>query len=119
MRYQSDYIMRLVEQIGALLRAALEQRGRHASDTDALELLDQAVGLALDMDPALALRLSPASLVSVVELNNVDDAVVALLADVMDAAAHELESRGELINAALRREQGAALRALMDGSLTN
>lgn len=119
MRYQSDYVMRLIERIGALLRAALEQRGRAQSETDALALLDEAVGLALDMDPALALRLSPASLVSVVELNNVDDAVVAMLADVLDAEAHELEARGELMSATLRREQGAALRALLDGSLTN
>ncbi len=113
MQYQSDYILRLIEQMGALIRRALEQVGIGSAE-EPYELLEQAVGLALDMDPSLAARLSPQSLRSIVEMSTLDDRVLALLADALDATADISEREGALADATLRRDQAVAVRSLLD-----
>ena len=118
MQYQSDYILRLIEQMGSLLRRALEQVSI-GSDEESYEILSQAVGLALDMDPDLAARVSAQSLVSLLGLNNVDDRVLGLVAESLDAQAGILEGRGDLVEATIKREQAAAVRSVSDPSRAN
>jgi len=61
--YQQDYILRIIEQLGVLLKRMLaaltEQQPQQAIDTST-----EALGLVLDMDPRLAESLSAPSLVS-------------------------------------------------------
>lgn len=118
MQYQSDYVLRLIEQMGSLLRRALSKVGV-GPDEESYDMLSQAVGLALDMDPELAARLSPQSLVALLGINNVDDRVLALVAESLDAQAGMLEAQGELQLATLKREQADAVRSLSDPSRAN
>lgn len=118
MQYQSDYILRLIEQVGGLMRRALEMF-RIGSDEEPYELTEEAVGLVLDMDPDIAVRLSPQSLASIVEMRNLDDRVIELVADALELQQAVLERNGEIVRAAVRYEQAAAVRALLDPERAN
>lgn len=118
MQYQSDYVLRVIEQMGSLIRRAMESLRTGGSD-EPLELAEHAIGLALDMDPSVAGRLSPASLVSLLELNMVDDRILGLVAEALDVEASALEADGDIVPATLRREQARAVRASLDPRRAN
>lgn len=118
MRYQSDYVLRVIEQMGSLIRRALEQL-RLGADEEPIELADQALGLALDMDPKMVSRLSPSSLASFLALNLPDDRVLDLVVEALDVEAEALEGRGEIVMSRLRREQAEAVRTLLDPASAN
>lgn len=113
MQYQSDYVLRLIEQMGSLIRRAMERLGVGESE-QTYDLTTEAIGLALDIDPGVAGRLSPATLVSLLELNNADDRVISLVAEALDLEATALESAGEVLEAGIRRDQAAAVRGMRD-----
>lgn len=118
MQYQSDYVLRLIEQMGALIRRALEHYGE-ADPGEPFELAQQVIGLALEMDPDVVGRLSPDSLKSLIDLQSFDDRVLVLVAEALDIEADALEGVGEVLNGALRREQSSAVRSLMDPTRAN
>ena len=118
MRYQSDYVLRVIEQMAGLIRKALEQF-RIGSDEEPIELAEQALGLALDMDPQTVSRLSPSSLASFLALNLPDDRVLDLVVEALGIEAEALEARGEIVMARLRREQADAVRRLLDPASAN
>lgn len=117
-QYQNDYVLRLIEQMGGLIRHALELL-RLGESEQPYELAEQAIGLALEIDPALTGRLSPQSLVSMIELTNLDDRVIELVADSFIVQAEALEASGEIVEAGVRREQGEAVRALLNPNRAN
>jgi hypothetical protein len=55
--FQSDYILRMIEQMGVALRRIMDRLAEQRPE-EALELTDEAVGLALDVDPETALQLT-------------------------------------------------------------
>jgi hypothetical protein len=116
--YQSDYVSRLVEQMGGLVRRALAML-REGSDEEPYELAEQAIELALDMDPNLVVRLSPQSLSSLLEMNNLDERVIQLVGEALTVQADALELGGELVAARVRREQSTAVLALLDPTRAN
>lgn len=118
MQYQSDYVMRLIEQMGGLVRRALVML-REGSDEEPYELAEQALALALDMDPELVVRLSPQSMASLLELNNLDERVIQLVGEALEVQADALELGGELVAAGIRREQSGAVLRLLDPSRAN
>jgi hypothetical protein len=118
MQYQSDYVLRLIEQMGSLMRRAMEML-RAGSDEETYELAEQAIGLALDMDPQFAVRLSPQSLAALLEINNLDDRVIELVAEAFAVQADALERSGELVEGGVRRDQANAILALLDPSRAN
>jgi hypothetical protein len=109
--YQQDYVLRLIEQMGALIRLAFERFRTGEEDSEPLELTEQAIGLAIDMDPELFLRLAPQSMVSFLELSSFDERVVERLVEALELQADILEAEGRLLEANVRREQASALRA--------
>ncbi len=118
MQYQSDYMLRLIEQMGGLIRRAAEKL-RTGGTEESYELADQAIGLALDVTPSVASRLSPQSLTSLMELSSLDDRVIELVAQAIDVESDVLQSHGEMIAASVRREQAAAVRSLLDPNHAN
>lgn len=118
MQYQSDYVLRLIEQMGSLVRRALDLL-REGDSEETYELAEEAVGLALDMDPTLAARLSPQSLASLVEMNNLDDRVIELVGTALRVQGDVLEREGELVQARVRRDQSKAVLDLLDPSRAN
>lgn len=118
MQYQSDYILRLIEQMGTLIRRALERADASEAE-ESYELLSEVVGLALDADPRLVSNLAPQSLVSLLEIESTDDRVLGLLAQAFESAAGLCERDGDIARAALKRDQAKAVRQLLDPSRAN
>lgn len=118
MQYQSDYILRLIESMGSLIRQAME-RFRVGSDEEPYELAGQALTLALEMDPETVERLSPQSIAALLEMGSLDERVISLVADAIEVQAEVLERRGELVTADVRRQQATAVRALLDPGRAN
>jgi hypothetical protein len=109
--YQQDYVLRLIEQMGSLIRLAFERFRTGEEDNEPLELTEQAIGLAIDMDPELFLRLAPQSMVAFLELSSFDERVVTRLVEALELQADILEAEGRLLEANVRREQASALKA--------
>ncbi len=115
MRHQTDYVLRLIEQLGALVRATLEKAGLKETG-EPLGVAAQAIGLALSMEPDLASGLSPGSLASLLRLGEVDGRVVSLVARALEIEATALEAGGKAQAARFRREQSAAALSVLEGS---
>ena len=115
MRYQTDYVLRLIEQLGGLIREALEKLGMKDAE-EPCQLAGEAIGLALDMDPVLAADLSPQSLLSLLRLGSLDDRVITLVQQAIEVEAAALGNRGDVIAAGFRREQADAVRSLLHGN---
>ena len=115
MPYQSDYVLRLIEQLGGLMRLAMEKLGAKDPE-ERCDIAGQAIGLALGMDPALASQLSPRSLASLLKLSTLDDQVLGLVAQALELEAGTHETRGDMVTAGFRREQASAVRSSVLGS---
>lgn len=118
MQYQNDYVLRLIEQMGDLVRRALEM-ARFGSDAEPYELSQEALGLALDLEPEVAGRLAPQTLSALLEIRNVDDRIIELVAEAFELQGDVLERSGELVRAGVRREQARAVRSLLDPGRAN
>jgi hypothetical protein len=105
--------LRLIEQLGGLIRQALEKLGIKDAE-EPRQLAGQAIGLALAMDPTLASGLSPQSLVSLFKLSSLDDRVIELVLQAIEVEATALESRDDVIAAGFRHEQANAVRLLLE-----
>jgi hypothetical protein len=115
-QYETDYIMRLVEQLGSVIRKTVERLGLRAEEEEPVTLASEAIGLALDMDPETASELAPNSLVSLLELRGLDRRVVELVHQAIEIEAVALEDRGEVVAAMFRREQAEAVRSFLDSA---
>lgn len=119
MQYQSDYILRIIEQMGAALREAFSRLRGGSGPEEPLALTESAIGLVVDMDPKLFLRLSPQSMVSFIEISGFDDRVVEKLIEALELEADILETEGNIIEAHVRREQAQALHDAVDPAHAN
>jgi hypothetical protein len=118
-RYESDYVLRLIEQMGALMRAAFELTRGGSEGESPYDYTQQAIGLALDIDPALAVRLSPQSLASLIEMGNLDERVIRLVAEALTLEGEYLDHQGELMEGDVRRLQARAVLGLLDANHAN
>jgi len=118
MRYQSDYVLRLIEQMGQLLRDALDRFGEGETG-ESFDLAEQVVSGVLELDADLVARLSPSSLAALLDLHNPDERVVELVARALDLQASIREREGSLIEAGVHREQAQAVRGLLDARRAN
>jgi len=115
---QQDYILRIIGLWGQALRRALESL-RLGRGGDALEYSEQAIGLALDTDPSLVLRLTPEGLVAYLGIGGaIDVRRVKMLADALDARADALDALSREQEADLDRRRAGAIReaAGLDGT---
>ena len=112
-RYQTDYIIRLIEQLSGLIRGAVERLGMKEAGASQ-QLAGQAIGLALGMDPELASSLSAQSLAAMFSIGSPDDRITELVLQAIELEATVLDDRGDATTARLRHEQAAALRSLLE-----
>jgi hypothetical protein len=112
---ETDYVLRLIEQLAALVRRAMEKLALRQAE-EPYEVAGEAIGLALTMEPTLASGLSPQTLVSLFELGNLDHRVIELAAQAIELEATALEERHQLGAAGFRRAQAEALRSLLEKS---
>lgn len=118
MRYQDESVLQVIDRMSELIRSAHDRL--HAGGVESpYDLADQAVGLALDMDPAAVSHVSPQSLASVLEMSNPDDRIVTLLAEALEIEASYCQANGRLIEADLRVRQAASVRSVLDPNRAN
>ncbi len=105
---QSDYILRLIEQVGTLLRRMLKSRGE--SPEEALQTAEEALRLTANAEPSLVDALTPESLVTFLAAGGeLDAARAVLLARVLEARADAFEATGHAAVADAQREKADAL----------
>ena len=104
---QKDYILEIVgdfvDGVAKHLDAAL------AGDTEATGAVEQDVAGLLDLDPEVALTLSPDSLVTMMVLSGMGDSVAAYVAYALTRLADAYEAQDDVDTAALRHAQAAAV----------
>lgn len=108
---QKDYILEIVgdfvDGVAKHLDAAL------AGDAEATGAVEQDVAGLLDLDPEVALTLSPDSLVTMMVLSGMGDSVAVYVAFSLTRLADAYEAQGDVDTAALRRAQAAAVRTVL------
>ena len=119
MEYQNDYVLRLIEQMGAAIRLAARRFAEGASSEESLGVTGDAIGKIVDMDPELFLRLSPPSMASLLEISGFDDRLINKLAEALVLEADILQSEAALVEASVRREQAAAVLESIDPKRAN
>jgi len=119
MQYQDDYILRLVEQLGSMMRLAFSRFREGQCSSEPLDVTNQAIQMIVDVDSDLFVRFSPQSMVSFLELSGFDDRLVVKLAEALSLQAEILESEGALVLAAVRREQAQAVLESIDPERAN
>ena len=103
---EQDYLMRMILMLAAAIREALlkGESGADRSEMDRMALED-AIGMAADMDASVLLALEPESVSTVLLLGQVDDSVAEYLVHAMMLDASYLEEDGYADMADLRRRQ--------------
>jgi hypothetical protein len=119
LEYQSDYVLRLIEQMGAALRLATRRFAEGASADESLDATEDAIRAVVDIDPQLFVRMSPSSMAALLEISNLDDRLVTKLAEALLLQADILQSEADLVEAGVRREQAAAVLESVDPGRAN
>lgn len=105
--FENDYIMRMIMQLTRVLRRSLLKE--HPSPEAETQDIEGRVAEALDLDPRLMFKLEPESLVSLLQLGNVDPVLAVYAVRSMYYESDLLEEQGELDKAELRRQQADAI----------
>jgi len=106
--YQSDYILRIIAQMGGLLRRAIAELRNDPAE--ALRLAEEAVRTCSDTGLALIDALSADGLVAYVSAGgDIDVARAVVLARALTARADALEAVGDAVHAAEQRAKADAL----------
>jgi hypothetical protein len=117
--YQSDYILRIVEQMGAALRVATRRFAEGAPPEESIDATNDAIGFAVDIPAELFVRMSPQSMVSLLDIAGPDDRVLEKVAEALLLQADVLQAEGSFIEAGARREQAAAVLDFIDPARAN
>lgn len=110
--FESDYIMRMILQLTRALRRSLERE--HPSPEIEISDIEGKVAEALDLDPRLMFKLEPDSLVSLLQLGNLDPVLAIYAVRSIYYESDLLEANGELERAELRRSQADAIAKAYD-----
>ena len=105
--FQNDYIMRMVLQLARVLRRSIEKE--YPSPETEIRDIEGRVAEALDLDPRLMFKLEPESLVSLLQLGNVDPTLAIFAVRSIYYEADLLEEQGNTEQAELRRAQADAI----------
>ncbi len=107
--YQTDWLLRQIEQMGDVLRRLVAALREHRPD-DALELSREAVEELLDTDAALIDALTGEGLVSMLSAGGGLDTFGAhMLAELLIARADALTMHGQIAQASADRERARVL----------
>jgi hypothetical protein len=109
---QHDYLLEVINEFVETASRALRSAYSSHEPSEALEEVreaEQDVSALLDLDPSVAMSLEPDSLVTMMVLSGLGDAVSAYVAFVLSRLAQLYEKMGDSNTANLRREQVNAI----------
>lgn len=111
---QRDYLLEVigqfVESVTQALLSARAAKDKPAAFESAVKVEHDVAGL-LDMDPDVAMDLTPDSLVTMMLLSGMGDALAGYVAFALSRVADVYDEAGEAETADARREQAAAIAA--------
>lgn len=111
MAIRNDYLTDMIMRFAQTLTHGLEKPLEGAVDAEAArEGCEQVVGEVLDMDAATALALSPASLVTMMQISAVDDRLAVYTAYCLERLASLAEGVDDALSS-VRRGQAQAVQA--------
>ena len=119
MAYQNDHMLRMIEEMGAALRLAAQRFAEGAPADESIEATNRALRLGVDLPADLFVRMSPQSMVSLLEMSGSDDRVLVKVAEALMLQADVLMAEGSLIEAGVRREQAKAVLEFIDPACAN
>lgn len=106
-----DYLVRLLIDFAAGIMRAMQRQTEQRDPRGAAELLEGAIGQAVDMDGDTLLALAPESIATVLQVSGTDPAVTEYMArSLMLASAYRAET-GDSEGAQLRADQARAIAA--------
>lgn len=105
--YERDYILELIGEFGRTVSAALRRAA--AGEEQAIEDVETEVAELLELDRSVALSLTPDSLVTMMVLSGLGDAVAADVCYALNRVADLREAAGDTDTAGLRRLQARAV----------
>lgn len=105
--FENDYLMRMILQLTRSLRRSLTRQ--YPSPEMEIQDIEGRVAEALDLDPRLMFKLEPESLVSLLQLGNVDPTLAIFAVRSIYYEADLLEESGDSERAELRRRQADAI----------
>ena len=117
---QRDYLLELisqfVESISKALRTAQSLKEPHSA-LDAAASVEQDVASLLDMDPAVAMNLSPDSLVTMMVLSGLGESLAEYVSFALMRVADIYERTGDRDTAEFRRAQACAIAESFDADI--
>ena len=108
--FEQDYLVRLLMQFFEGICRAL-RRGQEDDPQGAADILEQAVGQAIDMDGALLLSLSPESMAQVMQVSGIDSNVTQFVARSLLLESVYLQEAGRSQLASVRSAQARSIAA--------
>ena len=108
---EQDYLMNLLLQFFKAMARSWELNRDHEDPRAAADMLEAAIGNAIDMDGATLLSLSPESIAQIMRVTGVDPNVTQFIARSMLLESVYLEQAGQTNLALLRSEQARAIAA--------
>ncbi len=116
---QNDQGFRIAGQMSAVLTVAEQRFAEGAPTEESIDAANEAIGLAVDVPPHLFLRMSPQTMVSLLQMSQCDGCVLAKVAEALLLQADVLLSEGWLIQADVRRQQAGAVLKFIDPAHAN
>ncbi|WP_080803257.1 hypothetical protein [Arabiibacter massiliensis] len=108
---EQDYLMRIFLQFAEIVRRSWFVSRREHDPKAAADMLEDAVGEAVDIDGGTLLSLAPESMASILQVSDTDPRVVEHVARSLMLASAYLREAGEDSLADLRHEQARSLDA--------
>lgn len=112
--FEQDYLMRMLLQLLEAMTRANQRASRNKDPRGAADLLEGAIGDALEMDSGVLLSLSPSSIASIMKVSGTDPHVMSYVAHTMLLQAEFLKQCHEDKIARLREDQAKAIAQAYD-----
>lgn len=106
---ERDYLMRLLLNLAQGIVRSMETEKTTNSHTDSAEMLEAAIGEAVDFDGETFLALAPDSIAQILQISGTDDRASLYIANSLYLASHYRTQAGQDDLARIRREQALAV----------
>lgn len=106
---ERDYLMRLLLNLAQGIVRSMQVEKTANSHTDSAEMLEAAIGDAVDFDGETFLALAPDSIAQILQISGTDDRASLYIANSLFLASHYRAKAGQDELARIRREQALAV----------
>jgi hypothetical protein len=109
----------VIEQMAVTLRRATQRFAEGASAEESLEAANQTIALGVEVPIDLFLRMSPQSMVALLEITSTEDGAIKKIAEALLLQSDVYRTQGMLIEAGVRQDQAKAMLQFIDPARAN